>query len=112
MVVMTIDGSDDDGDGKETTSYLGGFWCPLNISSGDLTLWSNPLPNSTLYARPLCLVREKETRESVKEHFKPYMDQLADFENTLISITQHSKANIVTETSIYISVLLTQYTIA
>ena len=98
------DGSDDDSEedeeeDEETTSYLGGFWCPLLISCRDITLWSNPLPNSILYARPLCLVREKETRESVQDHFKPYMDKLVEFENTPIPISNDSSAKVVTEIS-------------
>ena len=57
------------------------------------------MPNSILHARPVCLVREKETRESVSEHFKPYMDKLAEIEMGLVPITSESSAQVVTELS-------------
>ena len=91
--------SDEEEEEKETTSYLGGFWCPLHVTCGDVTLRNNPLPNSILHARPVCLVREKETRESVSEHFKPYMDKLAEIEMGLVPITSESSAQVVTELS-------------
>ena len=69
------------------TSYIGAFWCPLHIYCGEVLLWTNPLPNSILYARPVCLLREKENRETVLKHFKPFMDKLAGMENELIPIT-------------------------
>ena len=84
---------------KETKSYLGGFWCPLHIYDCDRLLWTNPFPNSILYARPVCLVREKETRESVAEHFKPYMDQLEQLQNGFVQIKEELSARIMTELS-------------
>jgi hypothetical protein len=95
------DSSSDEEEEKETTSYLAAFWCPLHIRCGDETLWSNPLPNSILYARPVCLVREKETRESVEQHFKPHMDKLAAIEKGVVQveITNGRKAQVVTELS-------------
>ena len=93
---------------KETTSYLGAFWCPLHVYCGDVLVWANPLPNSILFARPVCLMREKENRESVCEHFKPFMDKLAVIEKGLIPITTalpsandttDCSANIITEIS-------------
>ena len=83
----------------ETKSYLGGFWCPLHIYRGDEVLWTNPFPNSILYARPVCLVREKETRESVDDHFKPYMDQLNDLQKGFVQINNEFSAKVVTELS-------------
>ena len=102
---MSSDGSSSDEDEeeeKETKSYLAGFWCPLEVSCRDETLWSNPVPNSNLYARPVCLVREKENRESVEEHFKPYMDQLAAIENGVlpVKIVNDHKAQVFTELSL------------
>lgn len=91
--------SSDEEEQKETTSYICAFWCPLHVFCGNITLWTNPLPNSILYARPVCLVREKETRESVSVHFKPYMDKLAEIETTVIPITSDCSANVITELS-------------
>ena len=93
---VAVDDTEDEE--KETTSYLGGFWCSLEISSGGTKL-CNPLPNSNLFARPLCLVREKETRESVATHFKPYMDKLSELEDSLIPISDVSSAKVTTEIS-------------
>ena len=60
---------------KNESSYLGVFWCPLNVKVNNLVVWTNILPNSTMYSRPLCLVREKENRESVLANFQPYIDE-------------------------------------
>lgn len=64
------------------TNYIGMFWCPLKIKHNDNIVWSNDLPNSTMLSRPLCLVREKESRESVQEHFKPYIESAHSLETT------------------------------
>lgn len=93
------DNSDEEEEEKETKSYLGGFWCPLHVYHGDEMLWTNPFPNSILYARPVCLVREKETRESVEEHFKPYMDQFHELQKGFVQITNESSAQVMTELS-------------
>ena len=74
-----IETEDDDnvdagGDDKPESSYIGAFWCPLSVTLNDENIWTNKLPNSTLFCRPLCLIREKENRASVLEHFKPYID--------------------------------------
>ena len=61
----TDDGIDNNGEKKCETNYIGIFWCPLTIKLNDSIVWSNILPNSTMYSRPLCLMREKENRESV-----------------------------------------------
>ena len=92
------------------TNYIGAFWCPLKIDIEELPVWTNHLPNSTLYARPVCLMREKETCETVQDHFKPFMDKLAGLENDLIPLTTNqccvngprevvSNLNVVTEIS-------------
>ena len=78
---------DDDEEECKKVSYLGSFWCPLHIYSGETMLWSNPLPNSILYARPVCLLRGKEDRETVHHHFKPFMDTLAKMENQITPFT-------------------------
>ena len=60
---------------------IAGFWSPLEIFSANQNLlWNNPLPNSILFARPVFLVREKETWDSVSDHFKPNKDKLAAME--------------------------------
>ena len=94
------DSETDDDEEKKTSSYLGGFWCPLKIfSTNQGLLWNNPLPNSILFARPVSLVREKETRDSVSEHFKPHMDKLAEMEKETTSFGGNCSANVVTQIS-------------
>ena len=61
---------------KNESSYIGSYWCPLEVRTGDDVVWKNPLPNSIIYTRPICIMSAKETREVVKEHFKPFMDGL------------------------------------
>ena len=64
---------DDDVPGTLSTNYIAAFWCPLQLKANDEVVWENPLPNSTLYCRPVCLMGGKETRENVEDHFKPFM---------------------------------------
>ena len=69
------------------------------FSANQNLLWINPLPNSILFARPVSLVREKEIRESVSEHFKPHMDKLAEMEKGTTAFGGACSANVVTEIS-------------
>lgn len=83
-------------------SYIGGFWCPLSISVNKHLVWSNIMPNSTLYSRPLCLLREKENRESVAEHFTPYINaahQMEEVSNIRTSFCSFEKVSVHTELS-------------
>ena len=68
---------------KADPSYIGSFWCPLEIkdTNGE-TIWTNPLPNSPIYARPVSLVRAKENRENVAEYFEPTLVKLKELETT------------------------------
>ena len=72
----------------------------MHVFHGDEMIWNNPFPNSILYARPVCLVREKETRESVQEHFKPYMDQFEELQHGFVKISDESSAQVETELSL------------
>lgn len=72
---MGIDGSGShDEEKKREKSYIGIFWCPLSIHMNNELIWSNILLNSTMFSRPLCLLRKEENRESVKENFTPYLE--------------------------------------
>ena len=71
----------DDDSIEQGGNYIGAFWCPLEIKVGEIVMWSNPVPNSVLYARPVCLIREKENRESVREHFEPILTELHQLES-------------------------------
>ena len=98
-----IGGNADSGGKKCETSYIGIFWCPLAIKLNDILVWSNILPNSTMYSRPLCLMREKENRESVLSHFQPYIDAVENmvapvnhnFDGHVIKISAHTEISMV-----------------
>ena len=94
---------DDDitNENKSETNYIGIFWCPLSIKLNNSTIWNNILPNSTMYTRPLCLMREKENRESVLTHFEPYIEEIHHLEAGLpITVNgTHQIATIHTEMS-------------
>ena len=76
---------------KKENNYIGVFWCPLNIHVNNQLVWQNILPNSIMYSRPLCLLREKESRESVLEHFQPYINQIHEIESTESVITLNTE---------------------
>ena len=94
---------DNNGEKKCETSYIGIFWCPLTIKLNDSIVWSNILPNSTMYCRPLCLMREKENRESVLKHFQPYIYAVenmetpvdSNFDDHLIKLSAHTEISMV-----------------
>lgn len=71
----------------DSSNYIGAFWCPLEVKQGSELIWTNPTPNSILYARPICLMREKESRESVLEHFSQFMTELVEMENGNLNVT-------------------------
>ena len=68
---------------QDCKSYLGAFWCPLKVKVDGKEFWKNNSPNSLFLARPIFLVRAKENRESIKEHFKPAIDQAHALENAI-----------------------------
>ena len=72
-----------------TVSYVGAFWCPLMLRTKEKVVWENPLPNSTLFCRPVCLMRGKEDRENIEVHFKPILDDIdgMEKESTVIVTT-------------------------
>lgn len=60
------------------TSFIGAFYCPLSISVDGDCIWENPVSNSIAFTRPVCLMRAKETRLTIEEHFKEYTDVLGE----------------------------------
>ena len=79
-----------DNNDYNNNNYIGAFWCPLSIKVNEKMVWHNHLPNSTLFARPVCLMKGKERHENVETHFKPFMDTLHQMETqSLPVITNH-----------------------
>ena len=65
------------------TSYLADFWCPLEIKDGsDNIIWTNPVPNSILFCRPVDLLRGKENNATVEKYFKPTLDRIKEHRYT------------------------------
>ena len=82
------------------TNYIGSFWCPLFIRDSHQNLiWTNPVPNSIIYARPVTLVKAKETRESIKEYFQPTLVKLSSFESEPIVNNEGTDIFVKTEIS-------------
>ena len=80
---LAEDDAEDDEEKKKESSYLGIFWCPLKINVNNVVVWTNILPNSTMFSRPLCLMREKENRESVLTNFQPYIQEVERYETSV-----------------------------
>ena len=76
-------------DDLKGTNYIASFWCPLSIKDRNgQKIWSNPMPNSIIYARPVTIVKAKETRGSIEEHFKPSLTSLKT--NETVPLTSES----------------------
>ena len=52
-------------------------------------VWRNPLPNSTLFARPVNMVTVKEDRETITSNFKPTIDAFSEMQRTPIECYIH-----------------------
>ena len=53
--------------------------------------WCNPVPNSVPYSRPLCISREKESRESIEQHYVPFFDALEAMKQEPLDIEINGK---------------------
>ena len=49
-------------------------YVPLSLTAGTHTVWENPLPNSTIYARPVSITRAKEERTVLEKELVPIFD--------------------------------------
>ena len=100
QVVDDESDDEDENDEKSESNYIGAFWCPLSVTMNGKVIWTNELPNSTLFCRPLCLIREKETRASVLEHFKPYIDSAHLFEEQNKVLINDTEVNLSVHTEL------------
>lgn len=89
-----------DGTSGKMTNFIGAFWCPLVIEHNNQEIWRNPLPNSIVYARPVCLVREKETRDNLLTHFKPILDEAKLLENSFDIVVKNTEVQLKVKTEI------------
>ena len=80
-IIHQLSGEADTDNDLKGTTYIGSFWCPLDVKDREGNIvWTNPLSNSILYARIISLVKAKKTRENIKFHFEPTLDELVRIE--------------------------------
>ena len=53
----------------KSSSFLLACYCPLEILDDSDVVWSNPIPNSTAYTRPVSLTRAPENRDILTAKF-------------------------------------------
>ena len=58
-------------DPTKSNSFLLSCYCPLELRCNDEVLWTNPVPNSTAYARPVSLTRTTEDRDVLSIELEP-----------------------------------------
>ena len=58
-------------DPTKSNSFLLSCYMPLELRRGNTILWTNPVPNSTSYARPVSLTRAAEEREILAVELEP-----------------------------------------
>ena len=64
---------------EKTNSFLLSCYCPLELrSEGNTLLWSNPVPNSTSFARPVTLTRAAEDRDVLAVELEPSFEIIRD----------------------------------
>ena len=63
---------------KKHNSILLTCYCPLELSSNGTILWSNPVPNSTAYTRPISLVRGVEDRDIISTELELHFDVIKE----------------------------------
>ena len=64
----------------KTNNFLLSCYCPLELRSSEdnSLLWSNPVPNSTSFARPVTLTRTTEDRDVLAVELEPSFEIIRD----------------------------------
>ena len=65
-------------DPTKSNSFVLSCYCTLDLSCGDVVLWSNPVPNSTSFARPMALTRCEKDRTVLAVELEPYFPIVRD----------------------------------
>ena len=60
-------------DQTKSKSFLLMCYCPITLSCDAGILWTNPVPNSTAFTRPVSLVRTNEDREVISVELEPHL---------------------------------------
>ena len=77
-------------DPKKTNSFLLSCYCPLELRCNDTLLWSNPVPNSTSFARPVTLTRVAEDRDVLRVELESSFSLIRDIYQTEVQIAGKS----------------------
>ena len=76
-------------DPKKANSFLISCYVPLELSCDNAIVWTNPVPNSTAYARPVALTRAQENRDVLSVEMEPAFDSIIRQEyETCVTIDQ------------------------
>ena len=59
---------------EKLNSFVLTCYCPLQLSCNETILWTNPVPNSTAYTRPVSLMRAMEDREVISVELDSHFD--------------------------------------
>ena len=73
-------------DPTKSNSFVLSCNCPLKLSCGDVVLWSNPVPNSTSFARPMSLTRCQEDRTVLAVELEPYFPIIRDLHTSKLDL--------------------------
>ena len=80
-------------DPSKTSNFLLSCYCPLEVQHSNISIWQNPVPNSTAFARPVSLTRAPEDRNTLTHELgssfhlirEPYEEDLL-LDNKLIKL--------------------------
>ena len=61
-------------DPEQLNTIILNCYVPLSLTVGRQTVWENPQPNSTIYARPVSLTRAKEEQSVLRKELVPIFD--------------------------------------
>ena len=72
-------------DPTKCNSFLLSCYVPLELHHDDTAVWTNPVPNSTSYARPVSLTRTAEERDVLSVELEPCFKVIRkEYETTLV----------------------------
>ena len=88
-------------DHNKTNSFLLICYCPLDLRCNNEVVWTNPVPNSTGFARPISLARAKEERDVIQVEIGDLKQHINNQDMVDITMTsgEHSQVKFSTQCS-------------
>ena len=84
---------------EKYNTFLLTCYCPLELSANGTILWSNPVPNSTAYTRPVSLARAVEDRDIISTELEMHFDVIKQPFSVLLdsgsTVTCHTELSMV-----------------